>query len=298
MHMPEPVSQTNLAGLELFNRGKVRDIYSLGDRLLIVATDRISCFDVVLSTPIPWKGKVLTHLTLFWLGRLAGIVPNHLVTAEVERMGPELAPHAELLRGRAMLVRRAEVLPVECVVRGYLAGSAWRAYRRGQPVSGVTLPPGLREADRLPEPVFTPSTKAASGHDEPISIERMAQIVGADLAWRMRELSVRVYEEAARYAAEKGIIISDTKFEWGLCDGELTLIDEVLTPDSSRFWPADEYEPGRDQTSFDKQFVRNYLDTLDWDKTPPGPELPDEIVAKTRAKYIEAYERLTGRTFQ
>jgi len=291
---PTPVRETELPGLKLVSRGKVRDIYALDDRLLIVATDRISCFDVVLPTPIPWKGHVLTHLTLFWLDYLRDLVPNHLVTADVDEMGPDVAPYRGVLRGRSMLVRRAEVQPVECVVRGYLAGSGWRSYRETGQVCGVSLPAGLKESEKLPEPIFTPTTKASSGHDEPLTMPQAEQMVGAERARRMRDLSVALYEKAAAYAAERGVIISDTKFEWGLCDGELTLVDEVLTPDSSRFWPADQYEPGRPQASFDKQYVRDWLDAAGWDHEPPAPELPPDVVQRTSEKYLEACRRLTG----
>jgi len=292
--MPEPLVQTDLDGLELLNRGKVRDIYSLASGLLIVTTDRISCFDVVLSAAIPCKGKVLTRLTEFWLGYLKDVAPNHLITTDVDRMGAEVRPHRDLLRGRSMLAKRAKVLPVECVVRGYLAGSGWKSYSKDGTVCGIELPPGLRESDRLPEPIFTPTTKAATGHDEPMSMPEVARAVGAELAGRMRGLSLAVYGRAAAYAAERGIIISDTKFEWGLCDGALTLVDEVLTPDSSRFWPADSYEPGRPQASYDKQYVRDWLDKAGWNREPPVPPLPDEVVRKTAEKYLEACRQLTG----
>jgi len=291
------VRETNLPGLPV-RRGKVRDIYDLGDRLLIVATDRISAYDVVMPTPIPDKGRVLTGLSAWWFDFLSDLTAHHLITTDVAEMPAEVQAHADTLAGRTMLCRKAEVFPVECVVRGYLAGSGWREYRDRGTVCGVALPPGLRQSDALPEPIFTPATKAESGHDENISFERVVEMVGKEAAEALRDRSLALYRRAAEYARGRGIIIADTKFEWGRVGDEIVLVDEVLTPDSSRFWPADEYEPGRDQTSFDKQFVRNYLDTLDWDKTPPGPELPDEIVAKTRAKYIEAYERLTGRTFQ
>jgi len=295
MQMPEPLVETHLAGLELFNRGKVRDIYALDSGLLIVATDRISCFDVVLQTPIPWKGKVLTCLTEFWLDRLRDLVSNHLITADVAQMGPAVRAYADSLRGRSMLVRRAHVLPVECVVRGYLSGSGWRSYRDTGAVCGVELPAGLRESDKLPAPIFTPTTKAEAGHDLPLSMEEVVGIVGMDLAERIRDLSIAVYKAAAEYAAERGIIISDTKFEWGHCDGELTLVDEVLTPDSSRFWPADTYAPGGPQLSYDKQYVRDWLDESGWDHEPPSPELPEEVVRRTSEKYLEACRRLAGR---
>jgi phosphoribosylaminoimidazole-succinocarboxamide synthase len=294
MQMPEPVAQTDLDGLQLVNRGKVRDIYAIDGDLLIVATDRISCFDVVLRTPIPDKGKVLTHLTEFWLGYLRELVPNHLITADADEMGPLVAPHRDLLRGRSMLVRRAQVLPVECVVRGYLSGSGWRSYRKSGTVCGIRLPAGLRESDRLPEPIFTPTTKAEAGHDLPMSMQDVEGQVGAGPAARLRDLSIAVYAKAAEHARGCGIIIADTKFEWGLVDGELTLIDEVLTPDSSRFWPADDYAPGRPQQSYDKQYVRDWLDESGWDHEPPSPELPEEVVRRTREKYLEACRLLTG----
>ncbi len=296
MKMPQALVQTNLEGLELFNRGKVRDIYVLDSRLLIVTTDRISCFDVILRAAIPWKGQVLTHLTEFWLEYLADVVPNHLITTDVDGMGPEVGPHRDLLRGRTMLVRRAEVVPVECVVRGYLSGSGWRSYSENGTVCGVELPPELKESDKLPEPIFTPTTKAEAGHDLPLSMAQVEQMVGAELAGRIRELSLAVYGKAARYAAGRGVIISDTKFEWGHCDGTLTLVDEVLTPDSSRFWPADTYRPGGPQFSYDKQYVRDWLDESGWDHVPPSPELPDEVVRQTSQKYLEACRRLTGST--
>ncbi len=291
--LPEPLVETNLPGLQLPNRGKVRDIYALGPALLIVATDRISCFDVVLGTAIPWKGKVLTRLTEFWLGCLRD-VPNHLITTDVDRMGRQVRPHRDALRGRTMLVRRADVLPVECVVRGYLAGSGWKSYQKDRTVCGVKLPSGLRESDRLPEPIFTPTTKAASGHDEPIDMARVEQVVGAEHAGPMRDMSLSIYARAAAYAGERGIIICDTKFEWGLCDGALTLVDEVLTPDSSRFWPADGYAPGGPQASYDKQYVRDWLDEAGWNREPPAPSLPPEVVRRTSDKYLEACRRLTG----
>ncbi len=290
------VRETKLPGLDV-RRGKVRDIYDLGEHLLIVATDRISAYDVVMPTGIPDKGRILTGLSVWWFDFLSDVTPNHLVTAEVAEMPAELRGHADALAGRSMLCRKAEVYPVECVVRGYLAGSGWREYRDRGTVCGIELPEGLAQCDALPEPIFTPATKAESGHDENISPEQAAEIVGDDVAATLRDRSIALYKKAADYARERGILIADTKFEWGRAGDEIILIDEVLTPDSSRFWPADDYEPGRDQASFDKQFVRNYLDTLDWDKTPPGPDLPDDIVAQTREKYVEAYERLTGQTF-
>ncbi len=295
--MRAAVRETNLEGLEV-RRGKVRDVYDLGDRILIVATDRISAYDVIMPTPIPDKGNILTALSLFWFDFLSDLTPNHLITADVGEMGPEARAQADVLEGRSMLCHKADVFGVECVVRGYLAGSGWREYHDRGTICGIELPGGLKQCDRLPEPIFTPATKAESGHDENISFEQAKQMIGAGAATALRDRSIAVYKKAADYARERGIILSDTKFEWGEADGRIILVDEVLTPDSSRFWPADAYEPGHDQASFDKQFVRNYLDTLDWDKTPPGPELPDDIVLRTRAKYVEAYERLTGKTFR
>jgi phosphoribosylaminoimidazole-succinocarboxamide synthase len=279
-------------------RGKVRDLYDLGDRLLLVATDRISAFDVVLPDPIPFKGEVLTKLSIFWFEMLGGIVPNHFITDDVSELPARFAPHADWLRGRSMIVKKAEVFPVECIVRGYLAGSGWAEYRRSGTVCGLGLPAGLVESAKLPEPLFTPSTKAEIGtHDENISPARMREMVGEEAGRSLEAASVSVYEAARDHAATRGIIIADTKFEFGLVDGELTLVDEVLTPDSSRFWPAGAYEPGHGQPSFDKQFVRDWLEASGWDKTPPPPALPAEIVEATSAKYIEAYELVTGRTF-
>ena len=294
--MTTVVRETHLEGVPL-RRGKVRDVYDLGDRLLIVATDRLSAYDVVLPTGIPDKGRILTALSLWWFDFLSDITPNHLITADVRQMGPVAQAQAPLLAGRSMLCRKAKVFPVECVVRGYLAGSGWREYQAAGTVCDIRLPKGLRQCDPLPEPLFTPATKAETGHDENISFEQAQKILGAKVATVLRDRSLAVYQKAAEYARSRGIIIADTKFEWGEANGKIILVDEVLTPDSSRFWPADTYEPGHDQPSFDKQFVRNYLDTLSWDKTPPGPVLPDEIVAKTRAKYVEAYERLTDKRF-
>ncbi|NDY42227.1 phosphoribosylaminoimidazolesuccinocarboxamide synthase [Dissulfurirhabdus thermomarina] len=290
------VFETRFPGLRLAHRGKVRDVYAVGDdHLLVVATDRLSAFDVVLPTPIPGKGRILTRMSLFWFDRLGHVVPNHLVTADAARYPAECAPYRAALDGRSMLVRRARSLPVECIVRGYLAGSGWKDYQRDGRVCGIPLPAGLRESDRLPEPVFTPSTKAAVGeHDENVSFDQAARAIGRELAERVRDLSLALYREAAAHALQRGIIIADTKFEFGLAGDELLLIDEVLTPDSSRFWPADGYRPGGPQPSFDKQFVRDYLLSLDWDKRAPGPELPPEIVDKTRARYEEALRRLTA----
>ena len=291
--MAPAISQTSFAGLQLRGRGKVRDIYEVDENLLIVATDRLSAFDVVLPTPIPDKGKVLTQLSLFWFDKLHGIVPNHIITA-TDFTGA-LAPHASELAGRSMLVKRTEPIPIECVVRGYLSGSGWKDYQKTGRVCGIPLPSGLVESSQLPEPIFTPSTKATTGHDENISFEEAASRIGASLALRLRDVSIEIYTRAAAYASARGIIIADTKFEFGLAGHELIWIDEALTPDSSRFWPADEYEPGRAQPSFDKQYVRDYLERIGWNKQPPAPALPAEVVAATRARYRESYERLTGR---
>ncbi len=294
--MPERVIlETELPGLRRVNRGKVRDIYETDGKLLIVATDRISAFDSILPTGIPFKGKVLTGLTLFWLAFLKGIVENHLVTADVAQMGPTVRGQEETLRGRSMLVRKAKVFPIECVVRGYLAGSGWSGYRENGAVCGIELPAGLKESDKLPEPIFTPSTKAESGHDENISFDRMVNSIGREAAQTLRDKSLEVYRRAADYARDKGIIICDTKFEWGLADGRVILIDEVLTPDSSRLWPAEGYAPGHAQPSFDKQYVRDWLTQSGWNKEPPAPALPAQVVRKTSEKYRQAYEILTGR---
>ena len=276
-------------------KGKVRDIYDFGNRLLFIATDRISAFDWVLPTGIPDKGRVLTQMSLFWFERLS--VPNHLTGEELNSLALPAGTPQEELAGRSLVVRKTQVFPVECVVRGYLAGSGWKEYQQTQSVCGIRLPAGLQESSQLPEPIFTPATKAESGHDENISFERMSEIVGADDARALRQLSLQIYREASEYARSKGIIIADTKFEFGRVDGEIILIDEVLTPDSSRFWPADRYQPGRGQPSFDKQFVRDWLETTGWDKQSPPPPVPTDIVEKTRAKYIEAYEHLTGKQF-
>ncbi|HXJ66798.1 MAG TPA: phosphoribosylaminoimidazolesuccinocarboxamide synthase [Actinomycetota bacterium] len=278
---------------ELHGRGKVRDIYEAGDDLLMVASDRISAFDSVLPTDIPDKGRVLTALTLFWLEQTADIVPNHLITADASEFPAPFTGDAELA-GRAMLVKRADMVPVECVARGYLSGSGWKEYGRSQSVCGVPLPAGLVESDRLPEPIFTPATKEESGHDENISLERAGELVGEGLAQRLKELTIAIYERGASVARGRGIIVADTKFEFGFAGGELILCDEVLTPDSSRFWPMDSYAPGGAQPSFDKQYVRDWLDASGWDHEPPAPELPAEVAEQTAARYREAYERITG----
>ena len=284
-----------LPGIKKVNQGKVREIFDLDDQLLIVTTDRISAFDVVLPNGIPHKGRVLTQLSAFWFSQLTSIVENHIISVDVEEFPAVLEPFKENLEGRSMLVHKCEPLPIECVVRGYMAGSGWKEYRQSQTICGIPLPSGLGESDELPEPLFTPSTKATSGHDENISFERAVEIVGHDIAERVRKLSIQIYNHARRYAMERGIIICDTKFEFGMRGDDLLLIDEALTPDSSRFWPADEYCPGQPQPSFDKQFVRDYLETLDWDKTPPAPKLPDEVTGYTTTKYREIFELLTGR---
>ncbi len=291
----EPIYSTELEGIPLIGRGKVRDIYDFDDRMMIVATDRLSAFDVILPTPITDKGKVLTQISAYWFSRMESIVPNHMISVDPDDYPEEARAHAELLQGRSMLVKKADPLPVECVIRGYLAGSGWKDYQQTSSTSGVQLPAGLELSSQLPEPIFTPATKAEHGdHDENISFERMESIVGVEVARQARDLAVEIYLKGSAEAAEKGIIIADTKFEFGLLNGELILIDEVLTPDSSRFWPADTYTVGVAQASLDKQYVRDYLETLDWDKTDPGPDLPDEIVAETSRRYRAIYEWLTG----
>jgi len=281
--------------LNLLRHGKVRDIYDLGDALLMVATDRISAFDVVIPSPIPGKGRILTQMSRFWFEMMEGLIPNHLITADVERFPEACHPYIDIIRNRSMLVRKAEPLSVECIVRGYLSGSGWKSYLESGRLCGMRLPEGLQESDRFPEPMFTPSTKADIGaHDENISFEQVEEMLGNDLAVRLRNISMAIYERAVEFAEPRGIIIADTKFEFGLIDGELALIDEILTPDSSRFWPKDTYRPGEPQKSFDKQYVRDYLLSLDWNQRPPAPELPPEIVGNTRKKYEEALRRLTG----
>jgi phosphoribosylaminoimidazole-succinocarboxamide synthase len=287
--------QTDFPDLHLHASGKVRDIYQLDDeQLLFVATDRISAFDYVLATGIPHKGRVLSQMSLFWFELLSDIVPNHLITADVEKYPQALQKYADQLRGRSMLVRRAEMFPVECVVRGYISGSAWKEYKATGKVCGIDLPAGLRESDAFPEPIFTPSTKATSGHDENIPFSRMCEILGAETASYLRELTLRIYKKAATYARQRGIIIADTKFEFGRTAKGITLADEVLTPDSSRFWPADKYAPGGAQESYDKQYVRDYLEQIRWNKQPPAPALPAEVAGKTSEKYLDAYLQLTG----
>jgi phosphoribosylaminoimidazole-succinocarboxamide synthase len=289
------VLETNFPDLTLARRGKVRDVYDLGSQLLIVATDRISAFDYVLGGGIPDKGKVLTQLSAFWFDHVGDIVPHHVIAVDVDRFPASTRPYRDILRGRSMVVRKTEPLPVECVARGYLSGSGWKDYQRTGAVCGVALPPGLRESDRLPAAIFTPATKAETGHDENISAAEAAAIVGEDVAARLHDLTLSIYARGVDHAATHGIIIADTKFEFGLADGQLILIDEVLTPDSSRFWPSDLYVPGTAQPSFDKQFVRDHLEAIGWDKRPPVPTLPDDVIMRTRDKYLEAYRRLTGR---
>jgi len=289
-----PVLKTDLPGLKPFKQGKVRDVYDLGDRLLVVATDRLSAFDVVLPTAIPGKGIVLTQMSLFWFELLGDVVPHHVLTADFDEYDAELQPYREQLEGRSMIVRKTEVLPVECVVRGYLAGSGWKDYQATGAVCGISLPGGLAQSARLEPPIFTPATKAETGHDENISFETMEATVGAERAAEARRISLEIYSRARTHAEARGLILADTKFEFGVRDGELIWIDEALTPDSSRFWPGDQYEPGRSQPAFDKQYVRDYLETLDWNKQPPGPELPPEVAVRTGEKYVEAFERLRG----
>jgi phosphoribosylaminoimidazole-succinocarboxamide synthase len=290
-----PLLQSTLNGVGPHHQGKVRDMYDLGDTLLIVATDRISAFDYVLGSGIPDKGRVLTQLSAFWFARTRHIVPNHLIETDVARYPASLQPHAAMLAGRSMLVRKANPVPVECVARGYLSGSGWKDYVASGAVCGIALPPGLRESDRLPEPIFTPATKATSGHDENISAAAAGALIGAELVETLRRLTLALYAFGHAHADRCGIILADTKFEFGVTpDGQVILIDEVMTPDSSRYWPKDQYAPGRAQPSFDKQFVRDYLERIGWDKKPPVPSLPDEVVARTRDKYLEAFRRLSG----
>ncbi len=289
------ILETDLAGVPMVARGKVRDVYAAGDRLLIVATDRISAFDYILATGIPNKGRILTQLSVFWFDFLKDVTPTHFLTADVDEYPEELRTFRDQLEGRSMLVKRARMMDVECVVRGYLSGSGWKEYRASGTVCGIPLPPGLKESDRLPEPIFTPSTKAQTGHDENISFDRVVSMVGGEMAERLRSVSLAVYSKAAAYAETRGVIIADTKFEFGVVDGVLVLADEVLTPDSSRFWPKDTYRPGGPQPSYDKQYVRDYLESIHWNKQPPAPGLPPEVAARTSEKYLEGYRALTGR---
>jgi len=286
---------SRLHKIDFFKRGKVRDVYSLGKNLLIVSTDRISCFDVVLPTDIPCKGEVLTKLSEFWFAFTKDIIPNHLITTDVNSFPEELSQYKDIIKGRSMLTKKARPIPIECVVRGYLSGSGWKEYKETRSICGVKLPEGLAESDKLPEPIFTPSTKEDVGHDMNVTQEYIEKEIGRDLAVRLKDISIAIYKRASEHAASKGIIIADTKFEFGHLKDEIILIDEILTPDSSRFWPKDEYAPGKSQPSFDKQFVRDYLETLDWDKTPPAPELPEEIVLKTSEKYLQALDMITER---
>jgi len=288
--------RTDFPDLKLKASGKVRDVYDIDEtQLLFIASDRISAFDYVLATGIPHKGRVLNQISLFWFDFLADVVPNHLITADVDKYPASVRKYAEQLRGRSMLVRRAEIFPVECIARGYISGSGWKEYKATGTISGIALPAGLKESDALPEPIFTPSTKATSGHDENISFDQMCKVVGVETASHLRDLTLRVYKKAAAYARQRGIIIADTKFEFGRTAQGITLADEVLTPDSSRFWPADKYAPGRAQDSYDKQYVRDYLEQIHWNKQPPAPALPPEVARRTSEKYLEAYSQLTGR---
>lgn len=294
----EAITTTELPGVPIFRRGKVRDVYDLGENLLLVATDRISAFDVIMPNGIPDKGKILTQMSLFWFDLTRDIVENHLVAHRVEDFPPMLQKYSELLEGRSLLVKKSDPYPIECVARGYLAGGGWSDYQREGTICGIELPKGLQLAQRLPEPIFTPATKADTGHDVNIPFDEAARVVGIETLTRLKELTLTLYERARAHAHDHGIIISDTKFEFGHINGKIILIDEILTPDSSRFWPASSYKVGTSPLSFDKQYVRDYLETLDWDKTPPAPELPEEVVTNTRKKYLEAYELLTGKKFE
>ena len=291
----QPLLQLDLPGIKKIKSGKVREIFDLGHAFLLVASDRISAFDVIMPNGIPRKGEVLTQISHFWFEKFSALVPNHLLAAANDPLPANLQPFADKLAGRCMIVKKAKPLAIECIVRGYLSGSGLKEYKKSQTVCGIALPAGLTESAELPEPIFTPSTKAEAGHDENISFDEACKIVGANLATQARDLSLKIYKAGRDYARQRGIIIADTKFEFGEFEGKLILIDEVLTPDSSRFWPADQSAPGKGQPSFDKQFVRDYLEPLTWDKTPPGPALPADVVEKTSAKYLEAYERLTGK---
>jgi phosphoribosylaminoimidazole-succinocarboxamide synthase len=290
-----PVLQLDLPGIKKVRSGKVREVYDLGQSFLLVASDRLSAFDVVLPNGIPRKGEVLTQLSHFWFEKFSSLVPNHLLAGADDPLPENLQPFASQLARRSMIVKKAAPLAIECIVRGYLSGSGWKEYQKSRTVCGIQLPSGLTESAELPQPIFTPSTKAEAGHDENISFDQACSIVGSDLAIQARDLSLKIYTAGRDYARQRGILIADTKFEFGLFEGNLILIDEVLTPDSSRFWPASQYAPGRGQPSFDKQFVRDYLESLTWDKTPPGPQLPEDVILKTSSKYVEAYEKLTGK---
>ncbi len=291
----EVLLNTDFKDLKLFRKGKVRDVYDLGDKLLIISCDRISCFDVVLPCGIPYKGKVLNAISNFWFDFVKDLIPNHLITSDLSEYPQGLEKYSNDLDGRSMLVVKSKPLPVECIVRGYLSGSGWKEYQKSQSVCGIKLPAGLKESDKLPEVIFTPSTKADVGHDQNVNQQYVEELIGKETAKDIARASIAIYKKASEYALTKGIIIADTKFEFGMYNNKVILIDEVLTPDSSRFWPADEYAPGKAQASFDKQFVRDYLETLSWDKTPPAPMLPAYIIAKTTQKYLEAYSKLTGR---
>ena len=293
--MDEVILETRLSGVKSFNIGKVRDIYDLGDRLLIVATDRLSAFDVVLPTGIPYKGKILTAMSEFWFDFTQSVIDNHFITADVAEFPAELQKYSNILAGRSMIVKKAKRIDIECVARAYLAGSAWRSYREKGSICGIKLPPGLRESDKLPEPIFTPTTKAESGHDMEITQSEVENMVGRDVAQEIKEKSLQLLSAAGAEVESKGLILSDTKFEFGFYNDAVILIDEVFTPDSSRFWPMDDYEPGRSQRSFDKQYVRDYLEEINWDKKPPAPYLPDEVVERTTQRYLEAYRRITGK---
>jgi phosphoribosylaminoimidazole-succinocarboxamide synthase len=292
------VIKTDLPGLKLHGRGKVRDIYDLGDHFLIIATDRLSAFDVVLPTPIPNKGKVLTQMSSFWFDHFKGLVPNHVVSTKVAEYPKELHAFRDQIEGRSMLVKKAKVFPVECVARGFLSGSGLKDYNKTGQVCGIPLPAGLKDSDRLPQPIFTPSTKAEAGHDENISEQEAAKIIGQENIQRLKELTLSIYSRAVEYASGRGIMIADTKFEFGVINGQIAIVDEMLTPESSRFWPADQYSPGKPQPSFDKQYVRDYLERIGWNKQPPAPALPDDVVKATTAKYVEALRILTGRELE
>ncbi len=293
--MDEVISETRLPDIKPFSIGKVRDIYDLDDRILIVATDRLSAFDVVLPTAIPYKGKILTGLSEFWFDFTRSIVDNHFITADIAEFPSELQKYGGILAGRSMIARKAKRLDIECVARAYIAGSAWRSYREKGSVCGIKLPPGLKESDKLPEPIFTPTTKAESGHDMELTQSQVEDMVGRDIARKIKEKSLQILAAASAEVESKGLLLSDTKFEFGFCEDDMILIDEVLTPDSSRFWPMDDYEPGRSQNSFDKQYVRDYLEEINWDKKPPAPVLPEEVVRRTTERYFEAYRRITGK---
>ena len=291
----EGLTTTDLKGLKLFKRGKVRDVYDAGDKLLIISTDRISCFDVILPCAIPFKGIVLNNISCFWFDFIKDIVPNHFISSDINANPAGFKKYKDMLFGRSMLVKKTRPLAVECVVRGYLSGSGWKEYQKSQSVCGIKLPPGLLESDKLPEVLFTPSTKADTGHDINVDQEYIENLLGKNTADKLKKTSIAIYNETSAYAKRHGIVIADTKFEFGVCDNEIMLIDEVLTPDSSRFWPRDQYRPGQPQASFDKQFVRDYLESLNWDKTPPAPTLPQEIIEKTSQKYLEAYRKIVGK---